>query len=82
MCFLLRRYVRSGSELIHSTAAHSPLSFSSFSGPSCIKKERRIQICSMFTCRISKAGFPLRLIGCSGVSALLGGTPALTRLYT
>ena len=39
MCFLLRRYVRSGSEVIHS-AAHSLLSFSSFSEPSCIIKKK------------------------------------------
>lgn len=41
MCFLLRRYVRSGSEVIHSTVAHSPLSFSSFSEPSCIIKRKK-----------------------------------------
>ena len=40
MCFLLRRYVRSGSEVNHSTAAHSLLSFSSFSEPSWIIKKK------------------------------------------
>ena len=40
MCFLLRHYVRSDSEVIHA-ASPSLLPFSSFSGPSCIKRRKK-----------------------------------------
>ena len=71
MCFLLRHYVRSGSEVIHA-ASPSLLPFSSFSGPSCIKKRKKGSDMFYIYLPDKQGGIPitadrlLRSIGASG----------------
>ena len=71
MCFLLRHYVRSGSEVIHA-ASPSLLPFSSFSGPSCIKKRKKGSDMFYVYLPDKQGGIPitadrlLRSIGASG----------------
>ena len=71
MCFLLRHYVRSGSEVIHA-ASPSLLPFSSFSGPSCIKRRKKGSDIFYIYLPDKQGGIPitadrlLRSIGASG----------------
>ena len=71
MCFLLRHYVRSGSEVIHA-AVPSLLPFSSFSRPSCIKKRKKGSDIFYIYLPDKQGGIPitadrlLRSIGASG----------------
>ena len=71
MCFLHRRYVRYGSEVIHA-AVPSLLPFSSFSGPSCIKKRKKGSDMFYIYLPDKQGGIPitadrlLRSIGASG----------------
>ncbi len=71
MCFLHRRYVRYGSEVIHA-ASPSLLPFSSFSGPSCIKRRKKDSDIFYIYLPDKQGGIPitadrlLRSIGASG----------------
>ena len=71
MCFLLRHYVRSDSEVIHA-ASPSLLPFSSFSGPSCIKRRKKGSDMFYIYLPDKQGGIPitadrlLRSIGASG----------------